>query len=79
MAAPRTGAVTASVIAWKLRNPAAVELHAPNGQLNAAYLWLDGFMERLVRQPSWQLIKGESPCERSYGETPRPRVMRCAP
>ena len=36
-------------------------------------------MERLVRQPSWQLIKGESPYERSYGETPRPRVMRCAP
>jgi hypothetical protein len=35
-----------------------------------------GFMDRIERQPSWQLIKGESPYERSYGETPRPRVMR---
>ena len=34
-------------------------------------------MDRVVRQPSCQLIKGESPYERSYGETPRPRVMRC--
>ena len=36
-------------------------------------------MERLVRQPSLQLIQGESPYERNYGETPRPRVMRDAP
>lgn len=79
MAAPRTGTLATSIVG-RLRSLAAVELFADYLALNTHIVFCQvWFMGRLVRQQSWQLIKGESPYERSYGETPRPRVMRYAP